>query len=122
MLTYRQLAASSRFRPQDFLHLRPVYHWTEQRVRGHVAICVYAAVIEALITADLATANLRDPDLDDQPLSAARALRELGRSGLVTLTASDQHFPRPRRTVVSEGRILARPPVDTAGWNHPQLH
>ena len=80
VLAYRQLAAiEARFRVlKDFLHLRPVYHWTKQRVRGHVAICVYAAVIEALITADLATADLRDPDLDDQPLSAARALHRAG--------------------------------------------
>ena len=48
---------------KDFLHLRPVRHWTERRVHGHIAICVYAAVIEALITAALAAADVRDPDL-----------------------------------------------------------
>lgn len=49
--SYRQLAnIEARFRTlKDFLHLRPVRHWTEQRVRGHVAVCVYAAVIETLI-------------------------------------------------------------------------
>ena len=35
-------------------------------------------------TADLATADLRDPDLDDQPLSTARTLRELGHVRAVT--------------------------------------
>ncbi len=62
---YRQLAnIEARFRIlKDFLHLRPVHHWTEQRVRGHVAVCVYAAVIETLISRALADADIRDPDL-----------------------------------------------------------
>ena len=60
---YRQLAnIEARFRVlKDFLHLRPVRHRTEQRVRGHVAVCVYAAIIETLIGCALATADIRDP-------------------------------------------------------------
>jgi transposase len=73
---------------KDFLHLRPVRHWTERRVRGHIAICVYATVIEALIATALREADLRDPDLDDQHLSAARALRELGPIRAVTHQAA----------------------------------
>ena len=124
VLAYRQLAAiEARFRVlKDFLHLRPVYHWTEQRVHGHVAICVYAAVIEALITADLATADLRDPDLDNQHLSAARALRELGRVRAVTLTAGTRTLNLITRRTPLQARILHALHVDTAGWNHPQLH
>ena len=69
MAAYRQLAGvEARFRTlKDFLHLRPVRHWTEQRVRGHVAVCVYAAVIETLIGCDLAKADVRDPDLGTSP-------------------------------------------------------
>ena len=39
---YRQLqTVETRFRVlKDFLRLRPVRHWTEKRVRGHVAVCV----------------------------------------------------------------------------------
>jgi hypothetical protein len=55
----------------DFGALRPVFHCTEQRVRGHIAICVIAAVVEALITAQLRAADVRDPDLDDQHLCLA---------------------------------------------------
>ena len=79
---YRQLAAvEARFRIlKDFLHLRPVRHWTEQRVRGHVAVCVYASVIETLISQVLTKADIRDPGLGDQHLTAARALRELNAS------------------------------------------
>jgi len=35
---------------KDFLALRPVFHYTEKRVRGHVATCVLAAVLEAVMT------------------------------------------------------------------------
>jgi hypothetical protein len=55
VVAYRQLQdVERRFRVlKDFLHLRPVRHWTERRVRGHIAVCVYAAVIGALITRKL---------------------------------------------------------------------
>ena len=78
---YRQLAAvDARFRVlKDYMHLRPVGHWTEKRVRGHIAVCVYADVIETLIGQDLAKADARDPDLADQHLTAARGLREFNR-------------------------------------------
>jgi hypothetical protein len=50
---YQSLAnVEHRFRVmKDFLGLRPVYHWTEDRVRGHIAICVLAAVIACSSTA-----------------------------------------------------------------------
>ncbi|MDA8309326.1 MAG: hypothetical protein M0Z46_01715, partial [Actinomycetota bacterium] len=57
----------------------PVYHWKERRVRGHIALSVLAATIEAVMTKDLATAGVMDPDLDGQVLSARRALAELNR-------------------------------------------
>src|SRR5258705_3536856 len=78
---YRKLqSVEARFRVlKDFWHLRPVRHWTERRVRGHIAACVYAAVIEAVITRHLAAADVRDPDLPHQHLTATRALRELDR-------------------------------------------
>ncbi len=71
--SYRQLAAvEARFRIlKDFLHLRPVRHRTEKRVRGHVAVCVYAAVIETLIGHALTEADVRDPDLTDQHLETS---------------------------------------------------
>ncbi|MEW6153670.1 MAG: hypothetical protein AB1673_06740 [Actinomycetota bacterium] len=89
VVAYRRLLeVERRFRVlKDFLHLRPVYHWTEDRVRGHIAICVYAAVIESLMAADLRAADVRDPDLDDQHLSPARAMRELARVHAVVLDA-----------------------------------
>ena len=78
---YRQLtAAETRFRVlKDLLRLRPAMHWTEQRVRGHVAVCVYATLIETLINHALTAADVRDPDLSHQHLTAARALPDLNR-------------------------------------------
>jgi transposase len=116
---YRQLqAVERRFRVlKDFLHLRPVRHWTERRVRGHIAVCVYAAVIEALIERALATADVRDPDLDDQHLSCARALRELHRIRDVTLTAGDHTINVITRRGPLHQRILTALNVDTTSWD-----
>ena len=73
---YRALQrVERRFRVlKDFLGLRPVYHFTENRVRGHIAICVLAAVIEAVMAKDLAAADVRDPDLARQVITPRRAL------------------------------------------------
>ena len=116
---YRQLAGvEARFRTlKDFLHLRPVRHWTEQRVRGHVAICVYAAVIEALIGRDLAKADVRDPNLDHQHLSAARALRELNRIRRVKLTANGNSIDLTTRRTPLQARALTAIGTDTRNWD-----
>lgn len=119
---YRQLLeVEHRFRVlKDFLHLRPVRHWTEKRVRGHIAVCVYAAVIEALIDHALRDADVRDPDLPDQHLSAARALRELHRIRRVTLTAGDHTIDAVTRRTPLQHRICTTLGIDTIGWDHAQ--
>jgi hypothetical protein len=107
----------ARFRTlKDFLALRPVYHWTEHRVRGHVALCVLAAVLEAVISAALRDANIADPDLAGQHLTAARALRELQRIRRVTLTAGDRTIELTTRTTPHQRQILAALSVDTTTW------
>ncbi len=124
VLAYRQLTqVEARFRVlKDFLHLRPVYHWTEQRVRGHVALCVYAAVIEALMTADLAAAGVTDPDLDDQALTPGRALRELARIRAVTLTAGERNIDLITQRSPLQARILDALHVNTSTWNRAHIH
>ena len=115
---YRQLAnTEARFRVlKDFLHLRPVRHWTEKRVRGHVAICVYAAVIETLINHALATADVRDPDNGHQHLSAARALRELNRIRRVQLNANANNI-----TLTTRRTPPADPSPNRRRSRHPHL-
>ena len=120
---YRQLAAvEARFRTlKDFLHLRPIRHWTEKRVRGHVAVCVYAAVIETLISQDLAKADVRDPDLDDQHLSAARALRELNRIRRHHLSAHGRRIHLTTRRTPIQARALTAVGADTRDWDKADI-
>ncbi len=120
---YRQLqSVEQRFQVlKDFLHLRPVRHWTERRVRGHIATCVYAAVIEALIARDLAAADVHDPDLADQHLTPTRALRELDRIRNVTLNAGGHTINVVTRPEPLQHRILTALAADTTGWDRAHL-
>jgi transposase len=111
-------SVEGRFRVlKDFLALRPVFHYTEKRVRGHVAICVLAAVLEAVMSIDLKARKLTDPDLEGQHLSACRALRELERIRMVRFSDTDGN----QRQVVTQpspfqAEILAAFGVDTSAW------
>ena len=80
-------------------------------------MCVYATVIEALIERALADADVRDPDLPDQHLSCARALRQLHRIRHVTLTAGGHTINVITRRDALQQRILAALHVDTTGWD-----
>jgi len=111
-------SVEGRFRVlKDFLALRPVFHYTEKRVRGHVAICVLAAVLEAVMSIDLKARKLTDPDLEGQHLSARRALRELERVRMVRFSDAEGN----ERQVVTrpnpfQAEILAALGVDTSTW------
>ncbi|HEX2027038.1 MAG TPA: IS1634 family transposase [Nitriliruptorales bacterium] len=119
---YRSLAnVEARFRVlKDLLGLRPVYHWTEKRVRGHIAVCVLAAVIEALIGNALRDADVRDPDLDHQHLTARRALDELDAVRQVTLTSGDTRLEVVTRRNALQQTILDALSVDTRPWQQPR--
>jgi transposase len=108
---------------KDFLHLRPIRHWTETRVRGHIAICVLACVIEALLAKTLVEADVRDPDLDEQHLTPRRALEELDRLRQVTLTPGDgPPIDVITRRTSFQQRILDALEVDTRAWQRPTIH
>jgi transposase len=118
VVAYRRLLeVESTFRVlKDLIELRPVFHWTEDRVRAHVAVCVLAAVIEALMEADLRAAGVADPDIADQVISPRRALRELGRIRRVTLTVAERTIERDTRHSGLQDRILAAFGVEAASW------
>jgi hypothetical protein len=82
---------------------------------------VLAAVIESLIGNRLADADLRDPDLDDQHLTADRAFQELDRIRQVTFTAGDtdhhRRHPPHRPAAADPGRLG----VDTRAWTRPVI-
>jgi len=85
-------------------------------VRGHVAICVLAAVIEAVMALDLAGAKITDPDLEGQQLSARRALRELERVRMVRFSDAEGNErqvvtrPTPSRPRSSTLSVPTPPP------------
>jgi transposase len=102
---------------KDFLAFRPVFHYTEKRVRGHVAICVLAAVIEAVMAIDLVAKKITDPDLGDQVLSARRALRELERVRMIRFVDSnDEERQVVTRPNPLQASILTTFGVDTSAW------
>jgi transposase len=88
---YRSLQnLEHRFRiAEDFLALRPVFHWTEERVRGHVALCLLAATIEAVMAKDLVAAKVMDPNLPFQHMTPRRALAELAEVRLELVSAGE---------------------------------
>ena len=116
---YRQLqAVEARFRVVgDFLRLRPVRHWTEQRVRGHVAVCVYATLIETLINHALVAADVRDSDLPNQHLTTARALRDLNRIRRHQLSANGRRIHLTTRRTPLQNRTLTAIGADTRTWD-----
>jgi transposase len=123
LAAYRSLqAVEQRFRVlKSSLGLRPIRHFTENRVRGHIAVCVLAAVVEQLIGNRLADADLRDPDLDEQHLSADRAFQELDRIRQVTFTAGGQTITAITRRTQLQAQILAGLEVDTRSWTRPAI-
>ncbi len=62
----------------------PVYHWTDERVRGHVAACVLGHWLERLLERKLREGGYSE--------SVSTALRELGRVKSVEVELNDQWF------------------------------
>ncbi len=117
------LEVEARFRVlKDSLRLRTDRHWTENRVRGHVAACVYAAVLEALINQRLRAAGIPDPDLADHHITAARALRELDRIRQVTLDADGRTIELVTRRNPLQDRILNALGTDTNSWDRARIN
>jgi transposase len=69
---------------KDFLKLRPIYHYSPQRVKGHVMVCVLAYLIEKLLEKSLKRANLT--------FSPREALDYLSTLRLVENKISGQHL------------------------------
>ena len=116
---YHQLAAvEARFRILgDLLRLRPIRHRTEQRVRGHVAVCVYADLVETLINHALTQADIRDPDLPNQHLTTSRALRDLNRIRRHELSVNNRRIHLTTRPSPLQHRTLTALGAHTRTWN-----
>lgn len=106
---------------KDFLVLRPVHHFTEERVRGHIALCVIAAVIEALISGDLEREGVEDPDVAGQTMTPRRALAELGRIRLQRVEAAGREIKLVTRRNALQARLCAALSIDTARWDRANI-
>jgi len=81
------------------LDLRPVYHWTEKRIRGHVMVCFLALALETALRRKLVAAGalVRYDDLM-QHLTELRAIEiRLDGRRYLTRTVSRASLPWPSR-------------------------
>jgi hypothetical protein len=69
---------------QTYYHLVEYFHWTDQRIIGHLTLCFLGYLCEALMTKALREKNLilESPAIDDEvikprALTVAEAMREL---------------------------------------------
>jgi len=120
---YRSLqAVERRFRVmKDFLSLRPMFHWSEERVRGHVALCVLAATVEAIMAKDLMNAKVMDPDLPFQSMTPRRALALLKEVRVQHLAAGTQQIKLVNRRSALQAKVLKAFGVDTSSWSKAEI-
>jgi len=85
-LAYKQLWMVERaFREMKCtLKLRPMYHWTESRIRGHIMVCFLAFYLEMALRQMLSNVA---PDID-----YARVITDLTRVKAVKLSVNGKDF------------------------------
>jgi len=66
------------------LEIRPLYHWTERRVRGHIMVCFLAFVLETALRRRLAEAGVKGRYAD--------FLRDLGQLQAVEVTVDGKGY------------------------------
>ena len=84
---------------KDVVDLRPIRHWKDPRVLGHVFVCVLAYTIERLLDKKLQAANLQ--------LSAISTLTELATLTVATLDLEGKTVRRRSRITAAQSQILA---------------
>jgi hypothetical protein len=78
------------------LEIRPMYHWTERRIRGHIAACFLALVCRAQLKVRLRQV--------DETVPLTKALRELHQVRAHVLRLKDRHYLT--RTPIEGGAAL----------------
>jgi len=109
VLGYRSLwRVENAFRDmKDLVRLRPIRHWSDPRVLGHVLICVLAYTLERLLDLTIQRHGLEQ--------SARSALEALHPITVATLTVGDKKVRRRSRITPEQSAIL-----QAAGVNHVQ--
>lgn len=108
---------------KNFLEIRPIYHWNEKRVRGHIFVCVLAYLFEQELQVlyrrswekeKFSAQQIQDPEersaqeheLELHRYSGQRILEELGRWSVIKADFIQKPFysvPKPSKAVT---RIL----------------
>jgi transposase len=98
---YRTLAqVEDSFREiKSFVRIRPIRHYQEVRVKGHIAVCVLALLMERLMEQALRRAGVE--------LTAQAALETLAELKLVTLQLDGERVRRSTHPTKLQGQILA---------------
>jgi transposase len=84
---------------KDVVDLRPIRHWKDPRVLGHVFVCVLAYTIERLMDKKLDAANLN--------MTAISALAEMAPLTVATLDLDGKTVRRRSRITAKQTQILA---------------
>jgi transposase len=94
--TYKALQEIERaFRElKDFLKIRPIFHWTDRRVKAHVMICVLAYLLEKMVGIYCHRANLKlSPRRALSILAQLKAIQcKIGDHSLVITTTIQQRM------------------------------
>ena len=106
-LGYRQLwRVENAFRHlKDPIRLRPIRHWNDARVLGHVFVCVLAYMLERLMDLRLQRAGLA--------MTARAAIRKLKTLKVSTLSLEDRQVRRRSEITTPQSQVLAAVGVHT---------
>ncbi len=86
-------------------------------MRGHVALCILAATIEAVMAKDLVAAKVMDPSLSFQHLTPRRALVELAEIRLAQVNAGERTIELVTRPTQLQATVLRTFGVDISAWD-----
>lgn len=87
------------------LLLRPVHHWTQERIRAHVFVCVLALQVERWMRKKLKGLRLHD---GQEGVSVPKALDLLARIKVGEVEVGEKKFLLPSRPTADQRAILAR--------------
>jgi transposase len=85
------------------MQLRPVYHWTEERIRAHVFVCVLALQIERWMRNKL------------KGISVPTAVRQLRQIKMVEMVSGGKTSKVPTRSTAEQKEVLHKLGVPVPG-------
>jgi len=84
---------------KDEIHLRPIRHWSDPRVAGHVLVCVLAYLLDRLYELELSRAGLA--------VTTRQALDRLASIMVATLKVADRRVRRRSTITPDQQRLLS---------------